>query len=214
MSAFPDVFTGLLNSSRVGVMDGGFATFMEDELGLDMPSPLWSATLLDPNHRQGQHKGHDAVRAAHAAFIKSGSRIVETASYQASVPSFARSQPPNPVYPPSVAEHLMRESIRLAVQAADSAHADGAPDAIIALSLGPYGAMLEGGRECMYTGPRARAMLTDPGVRHRPVCACRQNRRPKCRGSGARRHPQIPHRPSYGLVGRRAALVSPGASGL
>lgn len=169
-----DLFAGRLNAQRVGVLDGGFATFMEDALGLEMPSPLWSATLLDPQHRQGTWQGHDAVRAAHKAFIQSGSRVVETASYQASVPSFARSQPPNPTYAPAVAEGLMRASIRLAVEAADAAHQEGGPNAMVAISLGPYGAMLEGGRECMLHG-LPDSIFCIPFPHHEAWCRCRHD---------------------------------------
>ncbi len=77
-------------SMRLGVLDGGFATHVEDALGMKLPAPLWSAALLDPQYadtvttdegREVTRTGHEAVRRTHEAFARvGGARIVETAS--------------------------------------------------------------------------------------------------------------------------------------
>lgn len=85
----------------------------------------------------------DAVRAAHAAFADAGAQVVTTASYQATPDLAAR----------SVA--LARE---------------GAPEAWIAGSVGPYGAALADGSE--YTGAYAADLSVDELRRfHRPRMA-------------------------------------------
>jgi homocysteine S-methyltransferase len=130
------------------VLDGGLATRLEAQ-GCDLSSALWSARLLrdDP----------DAVAAAHAAFAAAGAQVATTASYQASVEGFAAAG-----VPAGEARALMARSVELARR--------GAPEAWIAGSVGPYGAVLADGSE--YTG----AYCDDLGVAglrafHRPRMA-------------------------------------------
>ncbi|KDN44069.1 Homocysteine S-methyltransferase [Tilletiaria anomala UBC 951] len=150
-----DILEGLLNAERIGVMDGGFATHLEDALHLSTPSPLWSAALLDPTCEEAGWKGHDAVRATHRAFLDVGARLIESASYQASTQSFLKSKPPR-TYTAAGAEELMRQSVTLAHEAIASHSSKQSVETatsktpLLTLSLGPYGAMLEGGRE--YSG--------------------------------------------------------------
>jgi homocysteine S-methyltransferase len=85
----------------------------------------------------------DAVRAAHAAFAAAGAQVVTTASYQA---------PPD----------LVARSVALA--------REGAPEAWIAGSVGPYGAALADGSE--YSGGYAAELSVDDLRRfHRPRMA-------------------------------------------
>mgnify|MGYP006273313741 CR=1 FL=1 len=133
MTAFDD----LLAEVPVAI-DGGFATELE-AMGEDLSSDLWSARLLEDGPAQ--------VEAVHLAYLEAGARVVITASYQASVESFGTAG-----IPPSDAERLLATSVTLA-QAARTRfvreHPD-APAALVAASLGPYGAMLAEGQE--YTG--------------------------------------------------------------
>ncbi len=66
----------------------------------------------------------EAIVAAHRAYLAAGARVLITASYQATEPG------------------LLRRSVELARAAG--------PDALVAASVGPYGAVLAGGQE--YTG--------------------------------------------------------------
>ena len=130
------------------VLDGGLATELE-AAGHDLSSALWSARLLrdDPA----------AVVAAHAAYAAAGAQVATTASYQASAPGFAAAGTDA-----AGTEALLRRSVALA--------REGAPEAWVAGSVGPYGAVLADGSE--YTGGYADGI----GVRglrefHRPRMA-------------------------------------------
>ena len=117
------------------VLDGGLATELEAR-GHDLSDALWSARLLrdDPA----------AVEAVHAAYLEAGAEVLVTASYQASAEGFARLG-----IGEEEAARLLARSVELARRARERA-GDGGPAALVAASLGPYGAMLAGGEE--YTG--------------------------------------------------------------
>jgi homocysteine S-methyltransferase len=144
------VRTSLADALAAGpvVLDGGLATQLE-AAGADLSSALWSARLLrdDPG----------AIVAAHAAYAAAGARVATTASYQATERGFAAAG-----IDAAGTEALLRLSVALA--------REGAPDAWVAGSVGPYGAMLADGSE--YTGGYVGAV----GVRelrtfHRPRMA-------------------------------------------
>ena len=115
------------------VLDGGLSTELEAR-GHDVSSALWSARLLreDP----------EAIVAVHAAFAAAGAEVATTASYQATVDGFAAAGVDE-----AGALRLIARSVALA--------RSGAPEAWVAGSVGPYGAMLADGSE--YTGA-----YTDP----------------------------------------------------
>ena len=120
------------------VLDGGLATALETE-GHRLDSALWSAKLL--------LDAPDAIRAAHAAFLAAGADCVTTASYQATLPGFARLG-----IDASEAERLLRGSVALAAEArdafwADPANREGRLEPLVAASIGPYGAYLADGSE-------------------------------------------------------------------
>jgi homocysteine S-methyltransferase len=116
----------------VVVLDGGLATELERR-GHDLSDDLWSARLLrdDPGE----------VVATHAAYFAAGARVATSASYQASFEGFAAAGLDR-----ADAERLLRESVRLAAQARDTAEDDGVPR-WVAASVGPYGAVLADGSE-------------------------------------------------------------------
>jgi homocysteine S-methyltransferase len=115
------------------VLDGGLATELERR-GHDLTTALWSARLLrdDPT----------AIAAVHAAYAGAGAQVVTTASYQATFEGFARAG-----IDARTTERLLAWSVELARR--------GAPDAWVAGSVGPFGALLADGSE--YTGA-----YTDP----------------------------------------------------
>lgn len=122
---------------RVLVLDGGLSTQLERR-GQDISGPLWTAQALlgDPA----------AVAGAHADFAAAGAQVVITASYQVSRQGFAaigRSA--------EDADAALAASVRVA--------RTGARDALVAASVGPYGAVLHDGSE--YRG--------DYGLSHRQL---------------------------------------------
>lgn len=125
-----DPLGDLLEAHGVVLLDGGLATTLADR-GADLSGELWSARLLadDP----------DAIREAHAAFLTAGADVVITASYQATVEGFARRG-----IAPADARALLRRSVELARAAR---RRTGRAHALVAASVGPYGAALADGSE-------------------------------------------------------------------
>jgi homocysteine S-methyltransferase len=124
----------LLARGEPVVLDGGLATELEAR-GHDLSDPLWSARLLvdDPG----------AIEAVHRAYLEAGAQVLITASYQASVEGFERLG-----VRPAAAAALLGRSVELAQRAS-------AGGALVAASVGPFGAVLAGGQE--YTGDYGRA---------------------------------------------------------
>lgn len=114
---------------RVTILDGGLSNELQAR-GCDLSDDLWSARLLrdDP----------DQLVAAHRSYVTAGAEVVITASYQASFEGFGDAG-----IDPGEAERLMRLSVSCARRAAGG-------EALVAASIGPYGATLADGSE--YTG--------------------------------------------------------------
>jgi homocysteine S-methyltransferase len=128
----------MLASNRPVVIDGGLATELEAQ-GHDLTDGLWSARLLRDEPA--------AIEQAHAAYMRAGARVAISASYQASVESFA-----NAGVSEASADELLARSVELA-QHARLRVALEEPDVaetLIAASIGPYGAILREGQE--YSG--------------------------------------------------------------
>jgi homocysteine S-methyltransferase len=127
------------------VLDGGLATELEAR-GADLADELWSARLLldDPG----------LIAAVHRAYVDAGADVVIGASYQASSEGLEHRGLDRPA-----ANALFTRSVELAREAVDGR-------ALVAASIGPYGAVLANGAE--YTGDYglgdrdgARAFLRD-----------------------------------------------------
>jgi homocysteine S-methyltransferase len=116
----------------VVLLDGGLSTMLEHQ-GHDLSDDLWSARLLadDPG----------SIEQAHLAFLDAGAEVVITASYQATVEGFLQAG-----WTKGQAERLLKSSTSLA-RSAVALHGG---DALVASSVGPYGAYLADGSE--YTG--------------------------------------------------------------
>ena len=123
--------TALLGRSDPAILDGGLATELERR-GHDLSDAMWSARLLldDP----------EALRDVHADYLDAGADVVVSASYQATVEGFSRLRDLDE----GMAQDLIRRSVRLACEAR------GDRAALVAASVGPYGAALADGSE--YTG--------------------------------------------------------------
>lgn len=137
----------LVAAAGVRISDGGLATELEAR-GHDLSDDLWSARLLT--------EAPDEIVAVHQAFLRAGSQIATTASYQASFEGFARHGIDR-----GGAERLLRRSVELAKSARDASPAP----AWVAASVGPYGAMLAHGEE--YVG-RYGLSVAQLAAWHRP----------------------------------------------
>ena len=122
------------------VLDGGFATALEAR-GHDLSGVLWSARLL--------HDAPEEVVAVHRSFVDAGAEVVIGASYQASHAGYVRAG-----LTTGQCDADLDASVRLAREGADGR-------ALVAASVGPWGAHLADGSE--YTGypDVTRAQLRD-----------------------------------------------------
>ncbi|KAK9276153.1 hypothetical protein L1049_005684 [Liquidambar formosana] len=125
------------------VVDGGFATQLERH-GASINDPLWSALCLI--------KDPDLIKRVHLEYLEAGADILVTSSYQATIPGFvARGLSLED------GELLLEKSVKLAVEARDKfwdamdrvlGHSYNR--ALVAASIGSYGAYLADGSE--YSG--------------------------------------------------------------
>jgi len=113
------------------VLDGGLSTALEQQ-GADLSGSLWTARLL------GEQPGR--IAAAHRSFFEAGAQVATTASYQASVVGLVEAG-----YDETEARRLIQRSVGIAREVADEFEG-----AVVAASVGPYGAYLADGSE--YTG--------------------------------------------------------------
>lgn len=118
-------------SIPVLILDGGLGTSLEDKYGVkfDENTPLWSSHLLvdDPG----------TLRACQRDFGNVPVDIILTATYQVSVEAFERTNTPS--HPQGIGRRDISPFLDLAVSIAEEVKA---PQAQIALSLGPYGACM------------------------------------------------------------------------
>ncbi|XP_055020639.1 homocysteine S-methyltransferase isoform X2 [Boleophthalmus pectinirostris] len=147
-----------INDNKPLILDGGLATQLEAQ-GFDLGGdPLWSARLL--------HTNPEAIQDVHY----SGSDVITTATYQASVEGFvqhlgvtcdrARELLMSGVH---VAKHTLQKFI--------SENKTGRIHGLVAGSTGPFGAFLHDGSE--YTGNYAKEMsVEDLKSWHRPQVEC------------------------------------------
>ena len=134
----PSTLERVLDAQGFVVLDGGLATTLESA-GHVLDTGLWSASLL--------RDAPEAVGAAHEAFLAAGADCISTASYQASLPGFARRG-----IGAAEGEVLLRRSVDVALAArrafwAEPAHRVGRTGPLVAASVGPYGAYLADGSE-------------------------------------------------------------------
>ena len=116
--------------SSARVLDGGMASELEF-LGANISGPLWSAHVLED--------APEKVIAVHRAYLDAGAQVLLTASYQVSRRGYAE------IGLDAVrADRALLRSVELACAARVEF-----PDshALIAASLGPYGAALHNGAE-------------------------------------------------------------------
>ena len=113
----------------VAVLDGGLATELERR-GFALDDPLWSATALI--------EAPALVAAVHRDYLEAGADVITTATYQATLPGLAARG-----LSAREAEAVILSGVTIA-RAARDAHR---PHALVAASLGSYGAFLADGSE-------------------------------------------------------------------
>src|SRR5689334_15326793 len=106
MSVPPPPLAAALEGAPL-VLDGGLSNQLEAQ-GCDLGDELWSARLLADDPGQ--------IRAAHAAYVRAGARVLITSSYQATYQGFARRGVAR-----EEATELLGRSVELAREAAEEA---------------------------------------------------------------------------------------------
>ncbi|XP_078736395.1 LOW QUALITY PROTEIN: betaine-homocysteine S-methyltransferase-like [Lampetra fluviatilis] len=140
------------------LLDGGVSSELEAAGFPLQGDPLWSSRLLLTHP--------DAVKDVHLRFLQSGSDVISTATYQASVPGFVT----HLGLRPEEARQLIHTGVRLAREAVSEYISSAGPREVevkVAGSVGPYGAHLHDGSE--YTGAYVDALSTEELMDwHRP----------------------------------------------
>ncbi|XP_065096639.1 homocysteine S-methyltransferase YbgG isoform X2 [Paramisgurnus dabryanus] len=145
------------------ILDGGLGTELEVN-GLQIDGdPLWSARML--------HTDPKAIKDVHYRFLQSGSDVITTATYQASIKGFVKYLGLGP----EEAQQLIMSGVQLAKEAvSDFMSQDKVSDRrqpLIAGSVGPYGAFLHDRSE--YTGAYEEKMTVEEFKDwHRPQIQC------------------------------------------
>ncbi|HLT36098.1 MAG TPA: homocysteine S-methyltransferase [Enhygromyxa sp.] len=121
-----DRLDALLARERFAILDGGLATELEAR-GCDLDDPLWSARALI--------EAPERVREVHRAYLEAGAEIITTATYQATIPGLCARG-----LDEVRARALLREAVELARELAGER-------ALVAASVGSYGAYLADGSE-------------------------------------------------------------------
>ena len=138
MGAFKD----LLEKQEIIILDGALGTELERQ-GYDVSGRLWSAKYLLENPQ--------IIQDLHEDYVRAGSNIITTSSYQASIPAFVEAG-----LSLDKADDLLKETVFLAQAAVKNVWQGLSLDEqqrsypLIAGSVGPYAAFLADGSE--YTG--------------------------------------------------------------
>lgn len=127
----------------VKILDGGFSAQLSTHVGAKIDGdPLWTARFLATNP--------DAVYATHLDFLRAGADIIETNTYQASIPGLMK----HLSITEEESKHLLREAVNLARRAVNDyiEEISGKEEIenrkpLIVGSCGPYGASLHDGSE-------------------------------------------------------------------
>lgn len=136
-------FKDLLDKQEIIILDGALGTELESR-GYDVSGKLWSAQyLLDKPQ---------IIQDVHESYVRVGSDIITTSSYQASILAFVEAG-----LTPEKAYDLLKETVYLAQkaiknvwQALSQEEQKQRPYPLVAGSVGPYAAYLADGSE--YTG--------------------------------------------------------------
>lgn len=146
------------------ILDGGLATELEASGFQLQGDPLWSARLL--------HTNPQAIKDVHYRFLQSGSDVITTATYQATIEGFVKYLGLRP----EEAQQMMMSGVEVAKETvrefmSHSPESEDRREPLVAGSVGPYGAFLHDGSE--YTGAYEDKMtLEELKDWHRPQIQC------------------------------------------
>ncbi|EFX93854.1 homocysteine S-methyltransferase [Streptococcus sanguinis] len=136
-------FKDLLEKQEIIILDGALGTELES-LSYDVSGKLWSAQYLLDQPR--------IIQDVHESYVRAGSDIITTSSYQASIPAFIEAG-----LTPEKGYDLLKETVFLAQKAIENVWTGLSPEEqkqrpcpLVAGSVGPYAAYLADGSE--YTG--------------------------------------------------------------
>ncbi|MBP2619869.1 homocysteine S-methyltransferase [Streptococcus panodentis] len=136
-------FNDLLTENEVIILDGALGTELESR-GYDVSGKLWSAKYLLDNPQ--------VIQKLHETYVRAGSDIITTSSYQASIPAFTEAG-----LTAEASYNLLKETVKLARDAIEQVWQElpeqdktRRPYPLVAGSVGPYAAYLSDGSE--YTG--------------------------------------------------------------
>ena len=136
-------FKDLLGKQEIIILDGALGTELESRC-YDVSGKLWSAQYL-----LGQSQ---IIQNVHESYVRAGSDIITTSSYQASIPAFIEAG-----LTPEKGYDLLKETVFLAQKAIENIWQTLSPEEqkqrpypLVAGSVGPYAAYLADGSE--YTG--------------------------------------------------------------
>jgi len=132
------IFSDFLQHQGFVLLDGGLATELENR-GESLKDPLWSAKIL--------LSAPEKIGDVHYAYFLAGADVAITSSYQATFPGLRAAG-----LTTQQAEHVIRDSVSVAMQArdrfwSDPRHRIARLRPLIAASVGPYGAFLHDGSE-------------------------------------------------------------------
>ncbi|MEO0601334.1 MAG: homocysteine S-methyltransferase [Myxococcota bacterium] len=122
-------WASILARRGVMIVDGGLATELEAD-GHDLDHPLWSARLLVDEPA--------AIRSVHRRYLEAGADVIIAATYQATMRGLEALG-----HDTRAAAQILVDAVTLAVEERDTR----APTALVAASVGPYGAFLADGSE-------------------------------------------------------------------
>nr|Q9FUM7.1 RecName: Full=Homocysteine S-methyltransferase 4; AltName: Full=S-methylmethionine:homocysteine methyltransferase 4; Short=SMM:Hcy S-methyltransferase 4; AltName: Full=ZmHMT-4 [Zea mays]AAG22540.1 homocysteine S-methyltransferase-4 [Zea mays] len=134
------------------VVDGGLGTELEAH-GADLHDALWSAKCL----ASAPH----LIRKVHLDYLEAGADVIISASYQATIEGFQSRG-----FSRDESEELLRRSVHVAQEArrvfaaeGDRSSRRGRPPALVAASVGSYGAYRADGSE--YSGDYGKSMTKE-----------------------------------------------------
>lgn len=118
---------------KLHVLDGSLAAALEEQ-GVKNESELWTAQALSDNI--------EAVYDAHYSYLAAGAQMILTDTYQANLQAFEKAG-----HSKQQAENLVGMAVLVAQKARDDYEEQTGKHALVAASIGPYGAYLADGSE-------------------------------------------------------------------
>lgn len=120
-------------TENIHVLDGSMAAALKEQ-GIDSTGELWTAQALSDNI--------EAVYDAHYSYLAAGAQMILTNTYQANLQAFEKAG-----HSKQQAENLVGMAVLVAQKARDDYEEQTGKHALVAASIGPYGAYLADGSE-------------------------------------------------------------------